>query len=99
MAREKGMDLIITDHHEVCRDSRCLRDQPEAAGLSLSEKELAGVGLAYSWLAVAGQKAADLYLTWWPWNGRRCGAPQENRIWLKRAWSFSLIAQSARRLY
>jgi single-stranded-DNA-specific exonuclease len=65
MAREKGMDLIITDHHEVpaAIPDVCAVINPKQPDCPYPEKELAGVGLAYKLAAaVAGQKAADLYL-------------------------------------
>ncbi len=65
MAREMGMDLIITDHHEVpsMMPDVCAVINPKQPGCPYPEKELAGVGLAYKLVAaLAGQEVADTYL-------------------------------------
>jgi len=65
LARNLGVDLIITDHHEVPADipDVCAVINPKQPGCPYPEKELAGVGLAYKLAAaLAGQDAADAYL-------------------------------------
>ena len=99
------MDLIITDHHEVpaAIPDVCAVINPKQPDCPYPEKELAGVGLAYKLAAaVAGQKAADLYLDLVALGTVADVVPLqgENRILAKRAWPFSLIAPTgAWRLY
>ena len=59
-ARDLGVDLIITDHHEPepTLPSRARRDQSEARRLRVSRQDLAGVGVALKLVQACSSRAA-----------------------------------------
>lgn len=58
-AKEIGLDIIITDHHNVSQKAaRCLLINPKQKGCRYPEKELSGCGVAFK-LAQALMRIAD----------------------------------------
>lgn len=62
-AKELGMDIIITDHHQVTSElpEAVAIINPKRPGETYPEKELAGVGVAFKLVQALAQSGLELY--------------------------------------